>query len=146
MNALSQISWSCPTCNKAGQVNCDELTPSAYKIMALVKQSHKQKSPSCIVSYPNFSSPHEPRPEQPESELPKVYTVVMTNDEAFLVTMCMYLAQCVATDVEPLPLAKQGVKHWMDAVGQGRIEELQRKFQTIANIENMDTVLHIVYK
>lgn len=143
--ALSQISWNCPTCRKTGRVDCDVLIPSAYDTMAMVKKSHKTASPDCIVSYPNFGSPHAPRKEE-EAPLPQVYNIIMTSEEAFLVTMCLYVGQCLATGVTPYPSAIEGTKHWMDVVGDDRVHALSEKFQKIAHIENMNTVLHVVYK
>lgn len=141
---LAEVKWSCPTCMKKGKVGFSELGVGAYGIMADVKKSHREASPSCIVSYPNFGAPQAPSTEA-EPELPKVFSVMMHPDEVYLITMCMYLAQCIATGITPAPTAVPGVKHWMNVVGTDRIQALTGKFHKIANIENMETVLHIVY-
>lgn len=141
---LAEVRWSCPTCLKKGKVGFAELGVNAYRIMAEVKKSHRAASADCIVSYPNFGAPQAPSADEPE--LPKAFSVIMYPDEVYLITMCMYYAQCMASGVEPYPTALPGVKHWMDVVGVDRIHTLTGKFHKIANIEDMNTVLHIVYK
>lgn len=143
-DTIAEVRWSCPTCQKRGKVGFDELGVNAYRIMAEVKKSHREISADCKVSYPNFGPPSAPTPDEPD--LPKVFNVVMAADEAYLITMCLYYAQCMAAGVEPLPLSLPGVRHWMEVVGDERIHALQHKFQMIADIQDMNTVLHIVYK
>ncbi len=142
---LAQISWHCPTCKKKGRIDLTELAPpNAFVSMRLIKTAHREASPECKVSYPNYNGPHAPKAAD-EPELPNVYNIAMVADEVFFITMCMYVAQCYALGtVVAHPNAVSGLKHWSDVLGTDRINQLTGKFNKIAELEDMNTILHVV--